>query len=327
MQAIVQRRFGGPEVLGLEPTPDPEPGPGQVRVAVEAAGVHLIDTQIRAGRPGPFPPPRLPTVPGREVAGRVDAVGPDVDLRWLSQRVVAHLGPAGGGYAERAVADLDALHPLPEAIAMADGVAMVGTGRTALAILEVAQLHADDGVVITAAAGGIGALLVQAAGQAGATVVGLAGGPDKVEVVRDLGADVAVDYRQDDWSERVRAELAGRSVTVALDGVGGPVADQVLDLVVPGGRMVLFGLASGRPLALSAGDLFRTGVTFSAAIGARLASLPPEHLRALADRALAEVAAGGLTPRINPPYRLAEAARAHADLEGRRTTGKVVLVP
>ncbi len=128
-----------PANLRYEEVDDPRPGPGQARIAVAAAGVHLIDTALRAGRPmGPLALPELPTIPGREVAGTVDAVGPQVDEQWLGRRVVAHLGPASGGYAELAVRETDALHALPDGLADDAAVAMIGTGRTALAILEVA---------------------------------------------------------------------------------------------------------------------------------------------------------------------------------------------
>ena len=179
MRAIRLHEFGPPANLVWEEVADPEPGPGQVRIAVAVAGVHFIDTAIRAGRRmGPMPPPDLPQIPGREVAGTVDALGPGVDAAWLGRRVVAHLGPASGGYAELAVRDVDAVHPLdgvPDAVA----VAMIGTGRTAMGILDVAAIGADDVVLVTAAAGGLGALFVQAARAAGASVVGAAGGPAK----------------------------------------------------------------------------------------------------------------------------------------------------
>ena len=195
MHAIRLHAFGPPESLRYEHVEDPRPGPGQARIAVAAAGVHLIDTALRAGRAmGPLALPELPTIPGREVAGVVDAVGPEVDEAWLGRRVVAHLGLAGGGYAELAVRETGALHALPEGLADDAAVAMIGTGRTALAVLEVAALTSADVVLVTAAAGGLGSLLVQAARHAGATVVGAAGGPDKAQRVRELGADVAVDY-------------------------------------------------------------------------------------------------------------------------------------
>src|SRR5262245_58997469 len=139
MHAIRQYEFGGAGELRYEELDDPEPGPGEVCIAVEAAGVHLLDTSIRAGTGfGSLPPPQLPMIPGREVAGTVDGLGPDVDEMWSGRRVVAHLGAASGGYATRAIAPVDALFALPDRVAFADAVAMVGTGRTTLAILDVA---------------------------------------------------------------------------------------------------------------------------------------------------------------------------------------------
>jgi NADPH:quinone reductase len=140
MHAIRQYEFGPPESLLYEELPDPVPAEGQVRIAVEAAGVHLIDTAIRRGEPWGYPVPDLPMVPGREVAGKVEVVGPGVDEAWIGRRVVAHLGPVSGGYAERAVASADALHEIPGDLAAAAAVAAIGTGRTAVAILEVAAL-------------------------------------------------------------------------------------------------------------------------------------------------------------------------------------------
>jgi NADPH:quinone reductase len=297
-----------------------------VRIAVAACGVHLIDTALRAGRPmGPLPLPELPTIPGREVAGVVDAAGPEVDERWVGERVVAHLGPASGGYAELAVREIEALHRLPDGLADDAAVAMIGTGRTALAILEVAALTAEDVVLVTAAAGGLGSLLVQAARDAGATVVGVAGGPAKVQRVAQLGATLAVDYSAPDWSVAVRGALDGREVTVALDGVGGGVGRGALELLGAGGRLILFGFSSGTPTELSAGDLFGRGITVSAAIGARMAQRPG-GLRDLEEQALAAAADGRLVPLLQR-FALARAAAAHEAIERRATIGKTVLVP
>jgi NADPH2:quinone reductase len=326
MHAIRLHAFGPPANLRYEQVDDPRPGPGQARVAVAAAGVHLIDTALRAGRPmGALALPELPTIPGREVAGVVDAVGPEVDERWLGQRVVAHLGPASGGYAELAVRETDALHALPDGLADDAAVAMIATGRTALAILEVAALTADDVVLVTAAAGGLGSLLVQAAGNAGATVVGVAGGPAKVQRVTELGATVAVDYSAPDWSDAVRTALDGRAVTVALDGVGGTLGRAALELLGAGGRLILFGFSSGKATELSAGDLFARGITASAAIGARIAQRAG-GLRDLEEQALAAAADGRLAPLVQR-FALAEAAAAHEAIESRATVGKTVLVP
>jgi NADPH:quinone reductase len=326
MHAIRLHAFGPPENLRYERVDDPRPGPGQARIAVAAAGVHLIDTVLREGRPmGPLALPDLPTIPGREVAGTVDAVGPEVDERWLGRRVVAHLGPASGGYAELAVREAEALHALPDGLADDAAVAMIGTGRTALAILEVARPTADDVVLVTAAAGGLGSLLVQAARNAGATVVGVAGGPAKVDRVRQLGADVAVDYAAAGWSDAVRAALDGRDVTVALDGVGGAIGRGALELLGVGGRLILFGAASGEQIELSVGDLYSRGLTVSAAIGARIAQRPG-GLRALEEQALAAAADGRLVPLLQR-FALAQAAAAHTAIQARATVGKTVLVP
>jgi NADPH2:quinone reductase len=326
MHAIRLHEFGPPENLVYEEVEDPQVGPGQVRIAVAAAGVHLIDTTIRAGvQRGPMPLPDLPAIPGREVAGVVDALGSGVDEGWLGRRVVAHLGPASGGYAELAVRETEALRALPDGLADDDAVAMIGTGRTALAILEVAALTADDVVLVTAAAGGLGSLLVQAARNAGATVVGVAGGPAKVQRVAQLGAAVAVDYAAPDWSEAVRATLDGRAVTVALDGVGGALGRGALELLGPGGRLILFGFASGQPTELSAGDLFARGISATAAVGARIAQRPG-GLRDLEEQALAAAADGRLVPLVQR-FALAEAAAAHEAIERRATVGKTVLVP
>jgi NADPH2:quinone reductase len=326
MHAIRLHAFGPAANLRYEEVDDPRPGPGQARIAVAACGVHLIDTALRAGRPmGPLALPELPTIPGREVAGVVDAVGPEVDERWVGERVAAHLGPASGGYAELAVREIEALHRLPDGLADDAAVAMIGTGRTALAILEVAALTAEDVVLVTAAAGGLGSLLVQAARDAGATVVGVAGGPAKVQRVAQLGATLAVDYSAPDWSVAVRGALDGREVTAALDGVGGAVGRGALELLGAGGRLILFGFSSGTPTELSAGDLFGRGITVSAAIGARIAQRSG-GLRDLEEQALAAAADGRLVPLVQR-FALAQAAAAHEAIESRATIGKTVLVP
>jgi NADPH2:quinone reductase len=326
MHAIRLHAFGPAENLRYEEVDDPRPGPGQARIAVAAAGVHLIDTALREGRPmGPLALPDLPTIPGREVAGVVDAVGPQVDEHWLGRRVVAHLGPASGGYAELAVRETEALHALPDGLADDAAVAMIGTGRTALAILEVAQLGPEDVVLITAAAGGLGSLLVQAARNAGATVVGVAGGAVKVDRVTQLGAGVAVDYCAPGWGAAVRAALDGREVTVVLDGVGGALGRGALELLGVGGRLILFGWSSGEPTELSIGDLYSRGLTVSAAIGARIAQRPG-GLRDLEEQALAAAADGRLVPLVQR-FALAHAAAAHTAIQTRATVGKTVLVP
>lgn len=327
MHAIVQHEFGPAENLRYEEIDDPRPGPHQVRVAVAAAGIHLLDTTIRRGASGgPFPLPTLLMTPGREVAGVVDAAGSDVDTSWLGRRVVAHLGQASGGYAELALANVEALHELPDGLADDVAVAMIGTGRTTMGILETAALTADDVVLVTAAAGGIGGLLIQEARTLGAVPVGVAGGPAKVEQVRRLGAEIAVDYTEPGWPDAVRSALDGREVTVALDGVGGGLGRAALELIGVGGRLLMFGWASGEPIPLSAMDIFARGLTVGVAVGPKLLSRPG-GLRELETRSLEAAATGRLVPLIGQAFPLARAAEAHAALESRATMGKTVLKP
>ncbi|MDK1347565.1 zinc-binding dehydrogenase [Streptomyces sp. 378] len=327
MHAIRLHAFGPPENLTYEEVEDPLPGPGQVRVAVRAAGVHLLDAALREGMRGGPAAERtpLPTVPGREVAGVVESLGEGVDGLWLGKKVVAHLGFVPGGYAELAVTEVERLHEIPGNLDFAGAVAMIGTGRTAMGILQFADLGPDSVVVVPAAAGGIGTLLVQYAKNAGATVVGLAGGPEKTARVRGGGADLAVDYKDPDWPAKVRAHLGGRTASIVFDGVGGDVARAAVELLGPGGRHIVFGwsgegIRDGGPYLVDGVSEEVLGPVMLAKAGG------PDPVRTLELRALAEAAAGRLTPAVQR-YPLSEAAAAHRALETRGTTGKVVLEP
>ncbi|MFF4153393.1 zinc-binding dehydrogenase [Streptomyces sp. NPDC001651] len=326
MHAIRLHAFGPAENLAYEETADPRPAPGQVRIAVRAAGVHLLDAALREGFQGPAPEPtRLPTIPGREVAGVVESLGEGVAALWLGKRVVAHLGFAPGGYAELAVTDVERVHEIPENLDFAQAVAMIGTGRTALGIVQFAAFGPDTVAVIPAAAGGIGTLLVQYAKNAGAVVVGLAGGPEKTARVRENGADLAVDYTDPGWPEKVRAFLGGRPATLVLDGVGGDVARASVYLLGPGGRHLVFGwsgegLRGGGPHLVEGVSEQVLGPVMLRRAGG------PDPMRTLELRALTEAAAGRLVPAVQR-FPLAGAAAAHRALETRATTGKVVLEP
>ncbi|MEV5882600.1 zinc-binding dehydrogenase [Streptomyces sp. NPDC052020] len=326
MHAIRLHAFGPAENLAYEEVEDPAPGPGQVRVAVRAAGVHLLDTALREGMRGPLPElPALPTVPGREVAGVVDALGEGAPGTWLGKRVVAHLGFAPGGYAELAVTDAGRLHEIPANLDFAQAVAMIGTGRTTMGIVQFAEVGPDSVALVPAAAGGIGTLLVQYAKNAGATVIGLAGGPEKTARVAAGGADLAVDYKDPAWPHKVRAHLGGRTVTIVFDGVGGDAAREAVALLGPGGKHLVFGwsaegLRGGEPyLVDGVSEQVLGPVMLHKAGGA-------DPMRTLELRALTEAARGRLTPAVHR-FPLAEAAAAHRALENRGTTGKVVLEP
>jgi len=315
MHAIRHHAFGPASVLHLERLPDLDPAPGQLRIAVEAAGIHLLDTSIRAGESfGATERPSLPVIPGREVAGVVDRVGADVAEDWLGRRVVAHLGMAGGGYAEQAVVDVTRAYRIPGGLDAPTAVATIGTGRTAAAILEFAGLAGDDVVAVTSAAGGLGVLLLQGAAALGARSIGLAGGVDKVALVTKVGADAAIDYRAASWPSQAAAEAP---FTVVFDGVGGPVGQRLYELLRPGGRLVRYGWSSGEQNAYD--DPERPVVeVLGPPIMSRLAEFEQAALAAAAD--------GSRVPYVGSVFPLADAAAAHAALESRATTGKVVLV-
>jgi NADPH:quinone reductase-like Zn-dependent oxidoreductase len=332
MHAIRLHAFGPAENLTYEETPDPVPGPGQVRIAVTAAGVHLLDTALRLGQTGPFPAPaELPTIPGREVAGTVDALGEGTDPSWLGRRVVAHLGMAPGGYAELAVVDAAKLHALPDTLGDAEAVAMIGTGRTTLGILQFTELGPDSIAIVPAAAGGIGTLLVQYAKNAGATVIGLAGGPEKVALVRENGADLAVDYKQPDWPRKVRAFLGSRTATIVFDSVGGDTGRAAVDLLGKGGLHLVFGwsgqgIHDGEPLTFTDEELAARGITSESVLGPVMLQKAGGDVRNLELASLAAATEGTLRPAVHR-FPLAEAAAAHHALETRGTIGKVVLIP
>ena len=326
MHAIRQYQFGPAENLRFERLADPVPGEGQVRISVESAGVHLLDTIIRSGVDGgPFPLPGLPMTPGREVSGVVDAAGPDVAADWIGRRVVAHLGQASGGYAERALAPVGALHEVPDDMSPDVAVAMIGTGRTAAGILEIARITPEDIVLVTAAAGGLGSLFVQGVEASGATAVGLSGGVAKTAQVAALGATVAVDYLEPDWPDRVCEELDDRLPSVVLDGVGGALGHAAVGLVRDGGRVVQFGRSSGEPASLGADEVAARRLVVEGGLGSRIAQRPG-GMRDLETAAIENARAGVWAPLVSR-FELAQAGAAHIALETRATMGKTVLVP
>lgn len=326
MYAARLHEFGPAGNLRYEQIDAPVPGKGEVRIDVRASGVHFIETTLRTGRGvGPHPAPALPVVLGSEVAGVVSALGPDVDDSWLGRPVVGTLA-SYGGYAEQAVAAIDALHDLPEQLSAETAVAMVTTGATTLGLLDIAQAGPGDVALVTSAAGGVGALLVQALRRQGVIVVGVAGGPDKVRQATSLGVDIAVDYRDRHWPNAVRTDLGdGRQVNIVFDGVGGTSGHQAFDLLGPGGRFVLHGWASGTATHITTDDIIARGSTVTWALGPQLLRRAGT-MHKLQARAIRAAADGILEPLVTR-YPLSRAGDAHADLENRRATGKVILVP
>jgi NADPH2:quinone reductase len=315
MRAVWLRKTGGPEVLAAGDAPDPVAGPGQVLIEVELANVTFVETQLRAGT-APFSL-ELPAIPGNGVGGVVAAVGPGVDAHLPGRRVVSSMG-GSGGYAELAVVDADEPIEVPAGLGLDAAVALLADGRTAVSLVRAAQPRTGERVLVEAAAGGVGSLLVQLARSEGAEVVAAAGGERKLKLARELGARVAVDYREPDWGERVREECGG--VDVVFDGVGGDVARVAFELLAPGGRMVSFGLASGEWAQISEEAAAQRGVAL-----VRPGRPSPEEQRALTEAALTEAAAGRLRPVIGQRFPLERAADAHAAIEARATLGKTLL--
>ncbi|CCH33692.1 zinc-binding dehydrogenase [Actinosynnema sp. NPDC047251] len=312
MRAVWLTGFGGPEVLVAGEAPDPVAGPGQVLVEVAYANITFVETQYRATGRGPFGI-EPPGIPGNGVGGVVTGVGPGVDPGLVGQRVVTSTG-GSGGYAERAAVDAAGVVVVPDGVPLDTAVALLADGRTALLNLRAVGPVAGQRVLVLAAAGGVGTLLVQLAKAAGATVVGAAGGPDKGEVVRGLGADDVVDYLRPDWARR-----AG-PVDVVFDGVGGPTARAAFELLTSGGRMLSYGLASGEWAAVDPDRAAARGVVLVA--GDRPT---PELVRELVADVLRQAARGAVRPVVGQRFPLAQAAAAHAVIESRATVGKTLL--
>ena len=313
MRAVVIREFGPPEVLEPGEVADVRAGPDDVVIDVEFASVTFVETQVRAGRP-PHPSmlPALPAILGNGVGGIVGEGSP-----WSGRRVVASLNGTGG-YAERAVSPVARLIGVPDGLATRDAIALLADGRTALALAGRAELRAGETVLVEAAGGGVGTLLVQIARRAGARVVALAGQPRKLALARDLGADVTADYSRDGWERQVRDAVG--EVNVVFDGVGGDIGLAAFGLLGAGGRFCPFGMASGSFAPVTPELAQDRQVTVRAGAGGS-----PEELALLARTALAEAAAGRLRPVVGQEFELRDAARAHAAIEARETVGKTLL--
>jgi NADPH2:quinone reductase len=322
MKAIRVASFGGPEVLRLEDVPTPAPGPGQVLVKVEAAGLNFIDVYHRTGL---YPNP-LPFTPGPEGAGTVAALGPGVSGFRPGDRVAWASGL--GSYAEQVLVPAAQLVPVPSGVDTRTAAALMLQGMTAHYLSESTYpLKAGDTCLIHAAAGGVGLLLVQMAKQRGARVFGTVSTDEKAALARGAGADEVIRYTKADFLAEVKRLTEGRGVQVVYDSVGQSTFEKSLDCLALRGMLVLFGQSSGpvpsfNPSLLAAkGSLFLTRPTLFHYVADRAS------LEARAGAVLGAAASGRLKVRIERTFPLAEAAEAHRTLEGRKTTGKVLLLP
>jgi NADPH2:quinone reductase len=295
--------------------PDPAAGPGRLVIDVEIANITFVETQMRAGKsPNPAMSPQLPWIPGNGVGGVVASVGSGVDAAVLGTRVVSSSG-GSGGYAERVAVDAGGVIAVPDGLELEAAVALLADGRTALALMRAAAVQVGETVLVEAAAGGVGSLLVQLARNAGAHVVAAAGGERKLELARRLGVSIAVDYTRAAWTDPLPP------VDVVFDGVGGAIGRAAFELVRSGGRFCSFGLASGSFTVLRDGESDRRGITVI-----RGAPLQPAELVELSRAALAEAVAGRIRPVIGQRFPLERAADAHAAIEARATLGKTLLL-
>lgn len=323
MRAVWLREFGPPEVLTIGEAPEPQAGPGQVVVQIAAAGITFVETQVRAGMMRiPGLGSNLPLIPGNGVAGTVISTGADVDPDFIGRRVVTSTG-GSGGYAEQVAVDASALIPIPDELSFLEAVTLLADGRTAMALIEAARVNASERVLVPAAGGGVGSLLVQLVANAGGYVIAAAGEARKLELARELGAAVTVSYAEPEWIDQVRRATDDSGVDLAFDGVGGVIGRAAFELVAPGGRFVLFGLASGSVTDASLAEIFFRRLSQIATPQIR----SPQHNRALIEQALAEAAAGRLRPVIGQTFPLEQTAVAHAAIESRATIGKTLLIP
>ncbi|GAC1337184.1 MAG: medium chain dehydrogenase/reductase family protein [Myxococcales bacterium] len=338
MRQIWISRKGGPEVLELREAPDPPPQAGQVRIRVRAAGVNFAETLARLGL---YPDaPRLPFVPGYEVAGEVDAVGPGAHGARVGQRVLALT--RFGGYSDVVCVPQEQAEPLPDGLSFAQGASLPVNWLTAWhLVVNLGNLRPGQRVLVHAAAGGVGTAAVQIARRLGAEVFGTASA-SKHARLRELGLHHAIDYRTEDFEEEVRRATSGKGVHLVLDAVGGASFRKGYRLLSPTGRLVMFGasaLASDgkRSLPRAIATLLRMPPFWPLALlndnkgvfGVNLGRLwdEAEMLQGYLREVLAGVTRGELRPIIDSEIPFAQAARAHERLRDRENFGKVLLVP
>jgi NADPH:quinone reductase len=322
MHAIRVHKYGGPEALTLEEVPIPEPKAGEARVKVEAIGVNFVDIYQRTG----LYPLQTPFTLGQEAAGMVDAVGEGVTEVKKGDRVAYAM--VLGSYAEYAVVPAWKLVPVPSNIDAKTAAALMLQGMTAHYLTRSTYpLKKGETALIHAAAGGVGLLLIQIAKQLGAHTIGTVSTEAKAQLAKETGADATILYTQTDFVPEVKKLTDGRGVHVVYDSVGQSTFDKSLDCLRPRGYLALFGQSSGPVPPFDPGKLAAKGSLFLTRPTLLHYTLDRAELLQRANELLNWSAAGSLKLRIEKTFPLAEAAEAHRQLEGRKTTGKVILLP
>lgn len=338
MEAIQAEEFGDSDVLEPVEVDRPEPGPGEVRIEVEAAGINFADLMQRRGEyPGG---PESAFTPGMEAAGTVDAVGEGVSLP-IGKRVVAMLGR--GGYAEYAIADSESIFPVPGGMSFEEAAGVPVQFLTAHGCLfGWGGLEGGDGtgdddrgraggraerVLIHAAAGGVGTAAVQLASRAGAEVFGTASSADKLELAAELGCDHLVNYTETSFVDEIRELTGGEGVDLVLDGVGGETFERSLKALVPFGRVVTYGVASGRPGRVETPEVFFRNASVVGFHLGRALQYDPSRVLGAMPKLTEGFDAGELGVVVGETFPLADADEAHRFIENRESSGKVVLLP
>jgi putative PIG3 family NAD(P)H quinone oxidoreductase len=323
MRAVTATEPGGPEVLTVSELPDPEPGPGEVVLDVAATAVNRADLLQRQGHYPP--PPGASDVIGLECSGTVSAIGPGVEQWQVGDAVCALL--AGGGYAEKVAVPAGQVMPVPTGVDLETAAALPEVACTVWSnVAMVAHLQPGETLLVHGGAGGIGTFAIQLAAALGVRVVTTAGSEEKLEVCRSLGADLAVNYREQDFVEEVKAFTDGRGADVILDNMGAKYLGRNVSALATQGRLVIIGMQGGSKGELDINALLRKR---GAVIATTLRSRPvPEKAAicaAVVEHVWPLVADGRIKPVVHARYPLAEAARAHADVEGSANVGKVLL--
>lgn len=324
MRAIRVHAVGGPEVLTYEEVPAPAPGPGQALVKIAASGVNFNDIYVRSGVAYATPPP---FIPGVEAAGTVEAVGPDVTEVRPGDRVAYTM--LGSSYAEYMVAPAQRLVLVPGAMSLETAAAITHQGLTAHYLSQSTHpIQPGETVLIHAAAGGVGQLLTQMAKQRGARVIGTVSTEEKAQLAREAGADEIILYTQEDFETAARRLTGGEGVHVIYDSVGKDTFEKGLNTLRPLGHMILFGLSSGKvaPIDPHLALGLKGSLTLSRVLVTHYIITRDELLRRTGEL-FGWVTDGSLRVKIDTTFPLAQAAEAHRYLEGRKTRGKVLLIP
>lgn len=315
MRAIRFHEHGGPEVLRLDEIEKPHPGAGEVLIRTVVAGINYADTMLRRGNYLMKPP--LPFTPGFEAAGTIEALGAGVENLHLGQRVMATV--QGGGYAEYVAGKAAQVVPVPDQLEFGRATALLVQGLTALGLLK--GVRAGQTVLVHAAAGGVGSLLVQLAKLRGARVIGTASTAAKLDIVSGLGADAVVNYTEANWTEQVSTATGREGVDLLIEMVGGRIGEQNIKCLRQGATMIVYGAASGEDFSISALGLLGRNLTVR---GYTLYSETPDALAKFTHELMSHVSADRLQVRVQE-FPLTAATEAHTAIEGRKTTGKVVL--